>query len=170
MRRFSLLFMVLGAVLATPAWPSPPHGSLRVSVRSEQFELSLSVPRAEYSTGETVPVAMSLRNVAPEAVTFMPAAVWLFDFAVYDASGRHLGTWTGGNVPLALARPLALQAGEAIEETLSWDLSLRGLDRRRPLSPGGYALEGFLLGGRDQPSESGYPRPIITPRLSITVR
>ena len=169
MRRLPGLIVALSAVLLAGTRPGLAQSPWRVSVRSEQFELALSVPRAEYAAGETVSVAMSLRNVAPGPVTFMPAAVRLFDFAVYDAAGRHLGTSTGGNFPLALPRPLTLQAGEAIEETLAWDLTLPGPDGRRPLPLGRYALEGFLLGSRDQPGGWVFPRPVVTPRLSITV-
>lgn len=169
------LVLVVQILLFTGVGDELPLSSLRVTGRSGQFEISLSVPKAEYAVGELMQVTMSLRNIGPGQVQLRTSSPWLFDFAVYDQSRKKIGTWAGGRpFPMTPPRPIVLQPGQVITRRLPWALAPPGPGRRKPLKPGRYGLQGFLAGRPGARSGSGrvgvYPLPLKTPLLFITVR
>ena len=170
----SLLLIAVTALYLAGWQKGSPDGSLHSAGRSGQLKFSLSAPKAEYAVGERVEVTMALRNMGPGPAALRPSTLWLFDFAVYDDSGRQIDTWAGGRpFPMAPPTPITIRPGDVITRTLVWDLALPGPDGRKSLLPGRYALEGFLSGSRDLRggfARSGpYPRPLRTPRLFIAV-
>ena len=170
----SLLLIAIATLYLAGLQAGFPDRSLHSTGRSGQLELSLSAPKAEYAVGEMVPVTMTLGNIGPGPAALRPSTIWLFDFAVYDDSGRQIDTWAGGRpFPMAPPTPITIRPGEVITRTLVWDLALPGPDGRKSLRPGRYALEGFLSGSRDFRGGLGrpgaYPLPLRTPRLVVNV-
>lgn len=144
-----------------------------VHARSGEIEVTLTVPKVDYQRGEEVQLDFTLSNIGSTPVMIQSFATQLFDFAVYDAQGSLLKTPAFVQKPLLIPpRPQMLQPKEILSTKLPWDLMLPDQEKRSPLTPGRYALQGFINQGQN--GRMGFDRQgsspfLITPLLYITV-
>ena len=149
---------LLAAVVAIVAsFPGPSAQVLR-----GDLVLTLSVDREVYALGETVQMALEVRNRGNFPLTFQFPTSQRYDFLVTRQDGTLVWQWSHDKVFAQVFGSLTLDPGDVRVYRERWD---QRDNEGRLVSPGWYTVEGLF-----PPERVVAPIRLYTPRPRVMVR
>lgn len=113
------LLILASAILGIRHFVSA-QSNTAVSGVSDGFQLSISVDKTQYSSGEDVNVTCAITNVSDQTLNFINQnGNSSFDFQVYNSTNNQVYSWFMGAYPLVNAT-VSLAPNESYTQTLVW--------------------------------------------------
>ncbi len=158
-----ILLILAVAILGTPHFVtvSAQRSTVAVSGVMNGFQLSISIDKTQYSSGEDVNITCAITNVSNQTLNFINQNGNLsFNFQVYNSTNYEVYSWLLGAYPLVNAT-VSLAPNENYTQTLIWTQEADN-SRGFPQAPtGAYSIIGDL-GER-------LPYQLQTTPLNITI-
>lgn len=142
------------------------------TVTENAIELTISIEKTGYRSGENVDVTFLLKNGRNDEVKLIFSDSQIFDLVMHDENLTKVCAWSDDKAFLEVITEIALNPGESHSQLFTWEQKKydRGTGEYLPIKPGRYYLEGLLMGGWFDSWEAGPNRQgARTPMLGIVI-